>query len=146
MSAVHCGSRSPRLYEHVTLTCQNVSCPRPGRVFRVPIRQISQKYCSPACSQAGIQTERIERLRAAPPMTANQFAECAQRFRRTTPALQAAARQVLVDGSTATLVARATGCSQKSLSRVVGKFRAAMEQAKGKRRSERLDIERIPTQ
>ena len=120
-------SRAQRFYEHATLTCQNESCPRPHRLFRVSIRQINREYCSNACSHAGIQAARLAQLRANPPMTAEQFAECARQFRRITPVLQAAARQVLVDGSTVTEVARTTGCSQQSLSRVVGKYLGAMD-------------------
>ena len=117
-------SRAPRFSERVTLTCLNANCPRPHRLFRVPIRQIDQEYCSNACSHAGIQAARLAQLRANPPMTAEQFDACAQQF-RTSPALNAAARQVLVEGVMAALVARTTGCSQQSLSRVGGKYHGA---------------------
>ena len=124
-----------RRYEHVTLICQYAGCPRPGRTFQVARQQAKQKYCSLACSQAGIQAERIAQLRASPPMTSEQFGKCAQQFRRITPVLKAAARQVLVEGGTVSLVARTAGCSQQSLSRVVGKYRFAMKEAYGKSRS-----------
>ena len=118
--------RAPRLYEHVTLTCQNEDCPRPHRLFRVPIRQIGREYCSRSCYRVGIQSAHLARLRENPPMTDEQFDECARQFSRITPALKAAARQVLVGGNMATSVARVTGCCQQSLSRVVGKYLRAL--------------------
>jgi len=115
-----------RSRERKTLICENVDCPRPRREFQLTIGVQDKKYCCRACFRVAYTAALAAQAKANPALTPERFDEYSPRFRMSTP-LRAQARRVLVDGVLINEVVAASGCSQQNLSKVVGKYRAALK-------------------